>query len=338
MSVLCDERCAGHGGLIVAVWAALGDPQKLFDSDPVTNATVLALDLVGDLIVGIIESFERLLNLRLDIPYLTDFVEANVLDGHKLTVGRFLSLVVAIPTTVLYKAITGREEGPAALTASAAPQSFGVVDEVLSWMDVCSRTFDIAGSTVGGMLDSTTAVSEKQQEGAPDPMAPLSWTVWACSGVGLVLGASQLIASQFDEDNRDAYGWVMCVLGVASWTCGAAGWSAAGIAQKTENEAAGRFDTGAGLVTDSIGVITGVINVIVTAIDDDTSEEDVAVASLDLAATVGSLSAGIALPIAENTKEGISKSISAGVVVGGNVLSVGAKTSAISLLLEQVRG
>lgn len=328
-----------------ALQAALSDPRKLLDSDPadwlaiarllvrlVTNATVLGLDFVGDLTIAIIESFERLLNLRLGIPILTDFVETYILGGRKMTVGRLLCLVVAIPTTVLYKAITGRKEGLAAL-ASAGPQSFGVEDVLQSpVVDICSRAFDIFASFLGGGADSLAAFVKK-----PPEAKAFKWFMWGLNGTGLLIGAGQLIANPFDEENRDVPGWILFGLDVTSWIFGVVGWIAGAIDLKTGSEAAGKVDMIAGWIGDGIGAASGILNIIFTAIDDDTSAGDVWVASLDLTATIGSLAAGILLHIAEQDTEPNSKYVFATLGTLGFVVSVGAKGGAVGVVIGQTR-
>ncbi|MBK8264977.1 MAG: laminin G domain-containing protein [Nannocystis sp.] len=331
-----------------ALQAAISDPKKLLDSDPadwlaiarllvrvVVNATALALDFVGDLLVAIIDSFERLLNLRLAIPYLTDFVEEHVLGGREMTAGRLLCLVAAIPTTVLYKAITGRKEGPAAL-ASAGPQSFGAEDGWLSpAVDICSRAFDIVASAFGGIIDSKAAILGKQDEGATDPLATVKRVKWFFDLANALIGAAPLIIGCMDKEEWDADEWVRFGLDAASWICGALSVIADAIDFWKENPVAGWTGVIAGLLGDAIGVISGILNIIFTAKDDATSKLDVTIASLDLTATVASLCAGVAGIVAENTKEGISKTVSTGVVIGGNVVSVGAKLGAVVVVAIQ---
>jgi hypothetical protein len=311
-----------------ALQAALKDPRKFLDSDPAdllaiarmmvrfaTNGTVLIVDFVGDLVVAILQSFKRLIDLRLNIPLFTSFVEKRVLKDRKLTVGIVLCLIPAIPTTVLYKAITGRKDGPAAL-ASAGPRSFGGDDEAVDYLDIILRGVNLVETWISGGIDSIEALAGE--------VKGMDWAKWGFGAVGQLLGGAGLFKDTLG-DKREGAAWVKYGFDIASWGTGFIGWIIGGIGIYRGSDAIKAVEAGCGIVSDAIGFISGVFDIVLNAIDDDASKADVAIASLDFAAGIGSLAAsiGVAIPDPKANPDPLSK---ASILTTKSILTVGGTT------------
>ena len=341
-------RLAALGDGLASEWndpalqAARKDPSKLLDSDPadwlaiarlmlrvVTNGTVLVVDFVGDLAVAIVQSFKRLIDLPLNLPVFTEFVEKYVLKGRKLTVGIVLCLIPAIPTTVLYKAITGRKDGPAAL-ASAGPRSFGG-DDAPDYLDILLRGMNLVTTAICGGADSMEAAAGKDIEG-------IGWLKWGFGGASVVVGGAGLFKDGFGDERDSTTKRAKYGLDIASWVVGFVGWIAGGISMWASSEGtkkiAGWVDNGCGVVGDLCGFVSGILDVILNASDDEASKVDVAIASLDLTASVGSLAASLAgLITDEMAKEPIGLAAKVGGTVGGNLVNGGAQLAALSVVI-----
>lgn len=344
------DRIVGFGEVIAQQWkdpelqACLKDPLKFFDNDPkdwlllaqalikvLATGTELAVDFVGDLAVAFIESFERLLNVQLQIPVLTEFVEKHVLGGAKLTVGMLFCLVAAIPTTVSYKLITGRKEGPAALVGGPLSFDAAAVPEDPSWWDISTRGIDLAATTFGAVLDSIEGVAGEK---ALDACEPVKWARWVGDGANTFNGLAAVIVDLSGEEKWDGLDWTKFGFDMASWILGLVSFVAAGVDLYKSNDAAGWVDKITGALSDGCGVVSGIMDVCFTASDGDTTRVEVAISSLDLSATVGSLVAGVAGAVPEKaTPEPVLKGIRAACIVGGNVLNAGSKAAALGCVI-----
>lgn len=82
----------------------------------VVKLLVRLLTVAGDLVLRfadvLLAAATKVLNLHLEIPYLTDFVEDTILGGRKLTLLTLFSVLAAIPFTVAYKLANGGDHGP----------------------------------------------------------------------------------------------------------------------------------------------------------------------------------------------------------------------------------
>ncbi|MBK7826790.1 LamG-like jellyroll fold domain-containing protein [Nannocystis sp.] len=346
-------RLAHIGDGLGAVWndpklqASLKDPRKFLDGDPsdwlslaqmlvliVANCTDLAVDFVGDLTVAFIDSFERLLNLHLQIPVLTEFVEKHVLGGAKLTVGMLFCLVAAIPTTVLYKTITGSKDGPAALRSG--PMSFGADDAPSgpTWWDISTRSIDLVATVYGGLVDIWDSLIDK------DPPMPVLVVKYIADGINMFNGGVAMGVDLADNDDWERGDRWKFGFDATSWVLSLVSFIAAGInlfakeeaTKKTANKVGNIF----GGVSEGLGLISGIMDVCFTASDDESSAGDVWISSLDLSGTVGGSVAGFAGMVPkEAAKDGLSKTIRVGCIIGGNALNVGCKVAALGVVIGQ---
>ncbi len=115
--------------------AAVADPKAFFT----TGATVILLGvrallqllmrlikvggaLLLELVEQVADWLVRLANGRIDIPWVTDFIETTILRGRPLTLLSLFSVIAAVPYTIIYKLAKGTTEGPFAEFASFAAQ------------------------------------------------------------------------------------------------------------------------------------------------------------------------------------------------------------------------
>lgn len=78
--------------------------------------------LLLELVEQVADWLVRLANGRIDIPWVTDFIETTILRGRPLTLLSLFSVIVAVPYTIIYKIAKGTTEGPFAEFASFAAQ------------------------------------------------------------------------------------------------------------------------------------------------------------------------------------------------------------------------
>jgi hypothetical protein len=325
-----------------ALKAAFADPQRFLDSDPsewkalarlfvrlIANGTKVVVDFIGDLLVAVVDSFKRLLDLHLNLPYLTPFVEEHILKGDELTVGRMLCLLVAIPLTTTYKVITGSKRGPAEL--DEGPQNFADSAPKFIWT-LAQRAFDWVVSLFGCFVDGYDAVV------STDVPKPVGWLMFGLNSVNWLLGAAGLIVDLADDEDWGAWEWIKFLLDGASAALGLAGLVGAVIDLQTDNDAAGHVDAICGACGDGCGLVSGMIDVALTARDDETSRREVRVSSFDLASSFFSLAAGVAGAFPKETvQEPVSKAIRISVIIVGSVASLGCKTAAFAVYIRDQR-
>lgn len=325
--------------------ARLKNPLAFLDSDPsdwillaqalvktIAAGTDRAVDFVGDLAIAFVESFERLLDLELRIPYLTDFLQRHVLDGATVTVGMLFCLVPAIPVTILYKAATGSKDGPAALLDG--PVSFAAAEpEDPSWWDISTRGIDLVATSCGALLDDIAGAAGEDSLKAAKP---LKWARWVGDGANTVNGLATMIVDLADDEEWDGWDWTKFGVDMSSWVLGLVGWVAAGFDLYKSNDVAGKIDAITGALSDACGLVSGIMDVSFTASDDEEGKVDVTVSSLDLSATVGSLVAGVAGAVPEESaQDPASKGIRTACIVGGNALNVGGRAVALGFVIGQ---
>jgi hypothetical protein len=327
-----------------ALKAAFADPQRFLDSDPsewkalarlfvrlIANGTKVVVDFIGDLLVAVVDSFKRLLDLHLNLPYLTPFVEEHILKGDELTVGRMLCLLVAIPLTTTYKVITGSKRGPAEL--DEGPQNFADSGPKFVWTLV-QRAFDWVVSVAGAFHDGYEAVSGVDM----DAPKAFKWALFGLNSANWVLGTAGLIVDLADDEDWGAWEWIKFLLDGASAALGLAGLVGAVINLRAKNDVADKVDAICGACGDACGVVSGIIDVVLTATDDETSRREVAVSSLDLASSIFSLAAGVAGAVPKEAAQDVySKPIRIGAIIGGSVASLGCKTAAFGVYIRDQR-
>ncbi len=325
-----------------ALKAAFADPQRFLDSDPsewkalarlfvrlIANGTKVVVDFIGDLLVAVVDSFKRLLDLHLNLPYLTPFVEKHILKGDELTVGRMLCLLVAIPLTTTYKVITGSKRGPAEL--DEGPQNFADSGPKFIWT-LAQRAFDWVVSFIGCWVDGYEAGTGK------DPPKPVAWVMFGLNSFNWVLGTAGLIVDLADDEDWGAWEWIKFLLDGASAALGLASLVCAVIDLRTDNDAAGKADAICGACGDGCGLVSGMIDVALTARDDETSRREVRVSSFDLASSFFSLAAGVAGAVPkEVVQDPVFKAIRISVIIGGSVASLGCKTAAFAVYIRDQR-
>ncbi len=222
---------------------------------------VRVLTVAGDLVLRFIDVLldvaVKALNLHLEIPFLTDFIEESILGGRQLTLLTLLSVLAAVPFTIAHKLAHGVEHGP-----FGGPVSFaGGEDEkkVKRFNDTVAAYINVACSCVIGVVVTVVDLAD-------DKMAAPRILKVVSSAAGLVICG----VTGFPTDNSDpnAYG-----LAVTNWTVGLVG-AAIGIAdagfglyltiKKKENEAiedAFRYVSGGiGLLQLALAIAAGAVD------------------------------------------------------------------------------
>ncbi len=222
---------------------------------------VRVLTVAGDLVLRFIDVLldvaVKALNLHLEIPFLTDFIEESILGGRQLTLLTLLSVLAAVPFTIAHKLAHGVEHGP-----FGGPVSFaGGEDEkkVKRFNDTVAAYINVACSCVIGVVVTVVDLAD-------DKMAAPRILKVVSSAAGLVICG----VTGFPTDNSDpnAYG-----LAVTNWTVGLVG-AAVGIAdagfglyltiKKKENEAiedAFRYVSGGiGLLQLALAIAAGAVD------------------------------------------------------------------------------
>lgn len=224
---------------------------------------VRVLTVAGDLVLRFIDVLldvaVKALNLHLEIPFLTDFIEESILGGRKLTLLTLLSVLAAIPFTVAHKLAHGVEHGP-----FGGPVSFaGGEDEkkVKRFNDTVAAYINVACSCLIGVVVTLVDIAD-------DDMAAPRVLKVVSSAAGFVICG----VTGFPTDNADpgAYG-----LAVTNWIVGLVG-AAIGIADAgfglyltikgKENEAiedAFRYVSGGiGLVQLALAIAAGAVDTV----------------------------------------------------------------------------
>jgi hypothetical protein len=322
---------------------ALECPEKFVDADPgewfnlarllvraVTGSVLLAIGVVRDLLSGVLTVIGNLLDLRIDIPVLTDFVEDHVLGGKDLTIGRLLSLVVAIPTTLAHKLVNGSSEGPCAQLDS--PASFGVDTEE----DRGTRVADIVMRSVHlamGIFLSSADIYDTASKG--DGNKVISAVAFATNSVSALADAYFVFADPFvtqDVQHGTDLAKAAVAFDMTSWTLGAAGLvaDAVGLIKSSTQEVAGQVSGWLGVASGAAAFVKGVLDCVDTFVDDSHTAGAGTVVVLDTASTLAGVAAGVAsaLPI----EDGAGKAVRVVVVAAGHAIEL--STSFASLVVR----
>lgn len=177
----------------------------------VVKLLVRLLTVAGDLVLRcvdmLLEVAIKVLDLHLEIPFLTDLIEDSILGGRKLTLLTLLSLLAAIPFTVAYKLANGGEHGPFGAAVAFAggeetKQARGFNEAVAGYINVACGFVSGIIVTVVDLADDTMA--------APRILKVVS------SAAGLVVCG----VTGFPTDSSDpgAYG-----LAITNWIVGLVG-------------------------------------------------------------------------------------------------------------------
>lgn len=325
---------------------SLANPSKFLDSDPsdwlelarilvriVFNAVVMAVDFVGDLAVAVLQTFENLFKLQLNIPVLTAFVEKFVLGGRKMTVGILLCLIPAIPTTLMYKLVTGRKEGPAALVSQGA-QSFADSEaEAFPLRDVIMRCVSAVMIIITGVFDGIDALEEGDDDGSVSAKDVIMLIV---NGVKSIADGIFLVYDEVTEKTTALQDWKFG-MDVAAWVVGVAGLVAEAVkmrAGKTAGKALKVVPDILGAASGGIGVVSGILDVVSSSTDEKKSKGDVWVSSLDLTSGVGEFAAGVAIAVPK-TKTQPADGIRAGVIIGGHVVGAVAAIASTCVVIGE---
>lgn len=191
-SCVADPRVAAA---INKMWADVGT----FVGDPLHSGPVLldallefvdvafnvlidvvegAIELIGRLLVGLLEALEAMLKFELQIPFLTPLFAAITADdthaGEPLTLLNLVALLIAVPATLACKAAGHGEPFPA--SGSAAQAQGAVVPPEVSWMYVYGAA-QIADGVLSAVLDAqfeeiTTTVTRSTPTRRPRPTGP----------------------------------------------------------------------------------------------------------------------------------------------------------------------
>jgi len=329
--------------------SALAKPESFLDKDPgewlnlarmlvrvVANSVVLALDLVSDLATAVLDVIGKLLDLRINIPVLTKFVEDHVLDGKSLTVGRLLCLVTAIPTTLAYKLATGSKQGPCA--ALDGPVSFGDAEDnqARNVAQIVVRSVSFAASLFGDVVDSVSAVAGDDSKKLP-PWQVANVVVGGITTLadGYFVFADPFTSKDFQEGSGVAKAGA--VIDMAGWLLGVASLVCDTVDLVVDNDAAGDAAGWLGVGSGVASFVSGVLGCIDTFIDDKHTAGAGAVAVLDTVASLGELAAGVASALPD-PKETVSKAVRAGVVIGGHAVGISAGLSSLIVVYTTDQG
>ncbi|HRI67757.1 MAG TPA: hypothetical protein PK156_26150, partial [Polyangium sp.] len=181
--------------------AAVADPKAFFT----TGATVILLGvrallqllmrlikvggaLLLELVEQVADWLVRLANGRIDIPWVTDFIETTILRGRPLTLLSLFSVIVAVPYTIIYKIAKGTNEGPFAEFASFAAQD-----------DVDKAKVQ---AEIEAQIDAALAETEKATAEAEKNRRTMGHVKAACGLFGgTICSISTMIADLGDEKN-----------------------------------------------------------------------------------------------------------------------------------------
>ena len=288
-------RFAALGDGVASQWSASGlgaslaDPRKLLDGDPARLIELgkvvarvgielgkAAVDLAADTTAAMLDALLKLLDVRIDIPLLTSFVETLVLGGRSLTVGRLLCLIAAIPATLIYKLVTGSSDGPFS--------SRGAHNFADDQADLALRFVDAFILAIGGAIDTAGAVSK-----GVDDNRGVKFTRWIVDGIrGVVIGNPHMTKKILQEDDKLD---VVVAFDYLSWTAASASWACTGYALVKGDERADK----AGTVLGALGVGFSAISGAIALADeiDEMTEGARSVAILDLTRTIAELGAGL---------------------------------------------
>lgn len=326
---------------------ALAKPERFLDTDPgewlslarmlvaaVANSVVLTLDIVSDLLAAVLDVIGKILDLRIDIPMLTDFVEAHVLDGKQLTVGRLLCMVTAIPTTLAYKLVMGNSESLCAQLNG--PASFGDPTEE----DAGERVADIVMRSV----HLTLAVFLDTLDGI-ETLAKETKQIKVTHAVGIALSGACALADAyfvFADPFRDN-GWKKSsdlakagtVIDMAAWVLGAGALVVDTVALSTNNDGVGMAAAVLGAASSAAGVVSGVVDCVDTFMDDGHTAGQGTVAVLDTVSSLAEFAAGVASAVP--AEDGVGRIVRASVVISGHAieLSTGLASLVVRSTTEQ---
>lgn len=315
-----------------ALQASLADPARFFDSDPadwlalarllvkvVANTAALAVDLAGDLLDAVFASFLRLIDLRINIPVLTAFLEDNVLAGKTLTVGRLLCLLLAIPTTVAYKAVTGKKTGPFAASALNFAESSWLTDSV---KERAKRMFGMAVTLYGGILDGFATVNDTFK-------GKFVWILgkWGLNVTKAALDGQDLLevfetspyAGKW-KNTSDAFniiGWIIGGLGLCTDVA-----SLYYLGKGQSSDGIDRLSGVLGAISGGAGVVSSFCGMVDTTADPTTTKGQVGLAFTDLASGGFDLIGGIvgALPDVDDAEVKAGRATALYVVTGGSAV------------------
>lgn len=315
-----------------ALQASLANPARFFDSDPadwlalarllvkvVANTAALSVDLAGDLLDAVFASFLRLIDLRINIPVLTKFLEDNVLAGKTLTVGRLLCLVLAIPTTVAYKAVTGKKTGPFATRALNFAESTWVTDNV---KERVKRVFGMAVTLYGGILDGFATVNDEFK-------GKFAWILgkWCLNVTKAVLDGQDLLEGFETSDYSGEWKRTSDTFNIIGWVIGGLGLCVdlASLYYLKKGESTDGIDHMSGVlgaISGGAGVVSSLCGMIDTTADPTTTKGQVGVAFTDLAAGGFDLVGGIvgALPDVDDAEVKAGRATALYVVTGGSAV------------------
>lgn len=323
--------------------AALAHPEKFVDTDPgewfnlariftrlAANSVVLALDLLSDVLIATLDVIGNILDFRINIPGLTDFVEKYVLDGKSLTAGRLFCLLTAIPTTLVYKLVKGCSGGPAAL--ESGPASFAYDDEAAG----AASTADAVVGSVSAIVAFITDCLDVAEVAAEKSRGFLIFNC-AAGGIALLADAHFVFAHPFingndptkDSDWSEAggAGKAGIVFNIASWLLGATAVCIDAVALYKKNDGLGTPATVAGVCSSGAGFVAGVLGCVETFSDKKHTAGAGAVAVLDTVSCLADTAAGIAVAIP--AKDGIGKTLRDGTVIVAHVVGFSAGLSSI---------
>jgi hypothetical protein len=130
----------------------------------------VAWDLLALLLEGLVLLVRSLLEFRLSIPEVGPFIEKTILGGRKLTLLRIITLLGGIPTTLIYKLVTGRSGPPPLLDAvpaqggaTAGPLAFSTGDDALLGLGLTCRALGLGVLVFTAISDVTETLGSESE-------------------------------------------------------------------------------------------------------------------------------------------------------------------------------
>lgn len=180
---------------------------------------VRVMTVTGDLMLRfvdtLIEAGIKVLNLHLEIPFLTDFIETSILGGRPLTLLTLISVLAAVPFTVAYKLAHGPDQGPFDGAVSFAADADADDKQSKGFDTTAAAYINVVCNFVIGVI--VTAVDIADDESA----APRVLKVVSSAAGLLICGVTGI---PLDTSDKTAYGLAFTnwIVGLASAAIGIA--------------------------------------------------------------------------------------------------------------------
>ncbi len=174
-----------------------------------------AVDFVATVVDALFEVLTDVLTTRVDVPVLTWLFETVI--GRELTIGRIVSLIIAIPLTLAYKLISGSSDGP---FASSEVLSFSDSERSVDGAALAVRALDLA---LGVLLSYTNVLhihikTDPKWEDEPGYKG-LRWQQFMFSFLKSVVRSNPHIRAMLKGTSLDEMNETEKILTYVAWGC-----------------------------------------------------------------------------------------------------------------------